>query len=87
MNEAILKPFGPRVLVADPPMDSSRTSVLIIVGEVHHVKKGIVIEVGDEVPYLEPGDVVYYQENCEVEIASYKIINANCVLAYEKEDR
>lgn len=85
-----LKPFGQRVTVTDPPKDPGTKRIFLPDGVRADLTPGIVMEVGDDIPNLEPGDLIYFSHVCN-QIGDTYIIEGGCIIAYEKlargEDR
>lgn len=77
-----VQPFMGRVAVAELPNDAAKSSI-IIQGSVGP-QKGVVQSVSDDVPHLEPGMVVYYCDHDHPKIGDVTIINAECVVAFER---
>lgn len=81
-----VKPFGPRIAVIDPPAEkqSGMSGGIMVPSGFDVVNKGVVAEVGDSVPHLSSGMLVWYRHDCGTELKDgIKIIPADCVLAYD----
>lgn len=75
-----VQPFGPRIAVAE--LDE-HPGILIPEGADLGPSKGVVQAVGDDVPHLEPGMVIYYCNHEHPKIGNVTIINAECVVGFE----
>jgi hypothetical protein len=47
-------------------------------------RQGVVQSVGDDVPHLEPGALVFYCDHDHPKIGDATVIGAGCVMAYEE---
>ncbi len=96
-----IKPYGPRVVVSDMPGEQKKTEdiptitvVDMVTGKLHemepkeqqdHMARGMVAHVGDDVPLLFQGMIVYYPRPYAVELRDgFHVINANAILAFEE---
>lgn len=79
----MIKPYGQRVAVVDPPAEDQTSSGLILPPGTERLNRGIVIGVGDEVPHLSEGDMVWYGDGCGLEIDDLKVLPADCIIAWE----
>jgi co-chaperonin GroES (HSP10) len=84
VNGEVIHAFGDRLIVEDPPADEQRLAIGIILpsGVRGRPRKGIVRDVGDDVPHLEPGDLVYYAGG--VELGEVIVVQAANVFAWSR---
>lgn len=84
-----LKPWGPRVTCLPPKDMDDNTSTIILPDNVRlDLTAGVVVEVGEAaegtpLPYLEPGDLIFFGHVCN-QLRDLYIIEATCIVAYEK---
>lgn len=80
-----VQPYIGRIAVVDPPaIEQKRASGLLLAADLDFLNKGIVIGVGEEVPLLVQGAVVYYlSENGSLEIDGIKFLTWKAVVAWE----
>lgn len=84
-----LKPYGPRVTCEAPPdMDNNKSSIILPDGIKMDLTAAIVIGVGEvaedvALPYLEPGDMIFFSHVCN-RLGDMYIIEFGCIVAYEK---
>lgn len=76
------QPYGPRIAVMDAPADEPRSG-LIIPAEYARLRKGVVVGVGEDVPLLSVGCVVWYTDDCVLEVGDLKFVDQRCVIAWE----
>lgn len=82
----MIKPFGMRVAVVDPPAEkqTGMSGGLVVPAGFDVLNRGIVAGVGDGVPHLSEGMLVWYRHDCGTELKDgIKVIPAECVLAYD----
>lgn len=82
-----LKPFGPRVLVEDPPAEME--SGIILPDSAQPLGKGIVVEIGQPLtdfgmPDLHPGDLIYFKKGCGEEVDGQRVIGMECIIAFRR---
>jgi hypothetical protein len=84
-----LKPYGPRVTCLAPEdQDDNTTHIILPDGVRLDLTAAIVREVGEtspgeNLPHLEPGDLIFFSHVCN-KIGDLYIIEFNCIVAYEK---
>jgi hypothetical protein len=81
-----LKPYGPRVTCLAPEDTDDNTSRIVL--RWRTARPAIVREVGEtapgeNLPHLEPGDLIFFSHVCN-KIGDLYIIEFNCIVAYEK---
>lgn len=91
MPDQALQPFGPRVLVIDPPQEEQKSGSGLIVpsgyatihrGIVVHGPTGVVQAVLEDPPTS--GDVVYYHPQKAIVIEDKKLVAMEDILAIER---
>lgn len=92
MSNVTLVPFGPRVLLGelgpvDPDIERAKDRGIALPAELafrNKLMRGLVIEVGHDVPYIEREMTVYFDNDTAFEIDGKVVINMHDILAYEK---
>ena len=50
------------------------------------LRRGMVISVGERVPALQTGQVIYFKDDCCLKVRDAMIVHAGCVVAYEEDE-
>lgn len=48
------------------------------------IQAGVIVEVSDNVPHLEPGNKIYYPEETSVEIGDVRVVHCHRIIAWEE---
>lgn len=85
-----LEPYGPRVVVTDPPAQDRRIGEIVLPPSAGQLRRMLVVAVGPDVDGLEPGDVVWFdRQRCrglEAPGSGQLVIEATCIYAIERDE-
>jgi hypothetical protein len=80
-------PYEQSITVADIPADEDQGGrVLLPYGNAGRCQRGMVANVGADVPTLSVGDVVYYAEGQYLQIGDVKVVPRGMIVAYEESE-
>lgn len=82
-----LTPYGRRIIIQDPPAEEARASGLILPDGVAGITLGVLLAKGDEVPYLQKGDTIWYYKDRATVIGDRRLLDIDAVVAYDGSQR